>query len=81
VGDSILWNPQGLSRPVMGLLYLYLEHEKYFLITSKKNGNSAEMVGRRTLLIQNYFHPLNAELNSFCHLLVLLANLTLMVRA
>jgi len=24
VGASPSWNPQGLSRPVMGLLYLYL---------------------------------------------------------
>jgi len=24
VGASTSWNPQGLSRPVMGLLYLYL---------------------------------------------------------
>jgi hypothetical protein len=24
LGASISWNPQGLSRPVMGLLYLYL---------------------------------------------------------
>jgi hypothetical protein len=25
LGASTSWNPQGLSRPVMGLLYLYLE--------------------------------------------------------
>jgi hypothetical protein len=24
LGASTFWNPQGLSRPVMGLLYLYL---------------------------------------------------------
>ena len=24
MGDSTSWNPQGLSRPVQGLLYLYL---------------------------------------------------------
>jgi len=24
LGTSTTWNPQGLSRPVMGLLYLYL---------------------------------------------------------
>jgi len=24
LGASTSWNPQGLSRPVMGLLYLYL---------------------------------------------------------
>ena len=27
LGASTSWNPQGLSRPVMGLLYLYLYHE------------------------------------------------------
>jgi len=25
LGASTSWNPQGLSRPVMGLLYLYCE--------------------------------------------------------
>jgi hypothetical protein len=25
LGASIFWNPQGLSRPVMGLIYLYKE--------------------------------------------------------
>jgi len=26
MGASTSWNPQGLSRPVMGLLYLYMEN-------------------------------------------------------
>jgi hypothetical protein len=28
LGASTSWNPQGLSRPVMGLLYLYLYHTR-----------------------------------------------------
>ena len=31
VGGSTSWNPQGLSRSVMGLLYLYL----YLLLSSE----------------------------------------------
>jgi hypothetical protein len=27
LGASTTWNPQGLSRPVMGLLYLYLTYD------------------------------------------------------
>jgi hypothetical protein len=32
LGTSISWNPLGLSRPVMGLLYLYLyrKEKEYF---------------------------------------------------
>jgi hypothetical protein len=32
LGASNSWNPQGLSRPVMGLLYLYLEAKNWYLI-------------------------------------------------
>src|SRR5215475_12309207 len=28
LGASTSWNPQGLSRPVMGLLYLYILHDE-----------------------------------------------------
>jgi len=27
LGASVSWNPQGLSRPVMGLLYLFFVHD------------------------------------------------------
>jgi hypothetical protein len=43
LGASTTWNPQGLSRPVMGLLYLYLTFEftcvnwEFVLIKKKKN--------------------------------------------
>jgi hypothetical protein len=30
MGASTCWNPQGLSRPVMGLLYLYLKEKDHW---------------------------------------------------
>jgi hypothetical protein len=32
LGPSTSWNPKGLSRPVMGLLYLYLKVITYVVI-------------------------------------------------
>jgi hypothetical protein len=32
LGASTSWNPQGLSRPVMGLLYLYLINACGFIL-------------------------------------------------
>jgi len=29
LGDSTPWNPQGLSRPVRGLLHLYFMHQPF----------------------------------------------------
>jgi len=34
MGDSTSWNPQGLSRPVMGLLYLYLYSDMWSTLTA-----------------------------------------------
>jgi hypothetical protein len=39
---STSWNPQGLSRPVMGLLYLYLYHDIRILIKPPNNGKVLE---------------------------------------
>ena len=33
LGASTSWNPQGLSRPVMGLLYLYLSTSYFFTLS------------------------------------------------
>jgi len=76
LGASTSWNPQGLSRPVVGLLYLYLYLS---LITTWP----MKYLSSRVKSIEwQYFHshiksnftlnPLNAELNPTCHLLALL---------
>ena len=40
LGTSTSWNPQGQSRPVMGLLYLYCKHnELYVPFQDRKNLN------------------------------------------
>jgi hypothetical protein len=72
--SSNSWNPQGLSRPVMGLIYLlkykcvkctdihvwdHIYNSIYYSIAALK------------LNIKGFI-PLNAELNLICHLLVLL---------
>jgi hypothetical protein len=38
LGASTSWNPKGLSRPVMGLLYLYLIYTTYERQLSRLNG-------------------------------------------
>jgi hypothetical protein len=35
LGASTTWNPQGLSRPVMGLLYFYLFYNRYNILNYK----------------------------------------------
>jgi len=37
LGTLTYWNPQGLSRPVMGLLYLYLYHTMISIPQIMKN--------------------------------------------
>jgi hypothetical protein len=39
LGDSTSWNPVGLSRPVMGLLYLYLYTLKIRKFVGNKHRN------------------------------------------
>jgi hypothetical protein len=39
VGASASWNPQGLSRPVMGLLYLYLYLIHFLPVFRTSGGN------------------------------------------
>jgi hypothetical protein len=36
LGASTSWNPKGLSRPVMGLLYLYVNITSVLLVLDKK---------------------------------------------
>ena len=67
LGASISWNPQGLSRSVMGLLYIYI----YKCIESKESTLKETRVVIVWNLI-NYFNPLNPELNPIYYLLALL---------
>jgi hypothetical protein len=39
LGASTSWNPQGLSRVVMGLIYLYLYHITGSLLPLQRSGN------------------------------------------
>jgi len=50
LGTSTSWNPQGLSRPVMGLLYLYL----YLYFSCNNVGNVRnESVSEKVALVCN----------------------------
>jgi hypothetical protein len=49
LGTSTSWNPVGLSRPVMGLLYLYLYVLVYITAILKVRNNSALKVLALTL--------------------------------
>jgi len=63
MGDSTSWNPQGLSRLVMVLLY-FLQH-----CVAKQN--LMYMVESLIYSFQ-FFNSSKTELNSICHLLALL---------
>jgi hypothetical protein len=49
LGASTSWNPKGLSRPVMGLLYIYLYLENWVLITSKNVSRTSKKIVLRAL--------------------------------
>ena len=55
LGASASWNPQGLSRPVMGLLYLYLFTAQYRRMCNSQSSLNAVTVGHadnRNLIVQ-----------------------------
>jgi len=46
-----IWNPQGLSRPVMGLLYLFLYHLNYSMHPRISNGPALGRMGLYSIRI------------------------------
>ena len=60
LGASTSWNPQGLSRPAMGLLYLFTEYSDYLW---QQNGRSLKFIpdlcresGHGPCIISAYIH-------------------------
>jgi len=49
LGVLTLWNPLGLSRPVMGLLYLYTY--KVYYVVRHNDGNCVHSVGKQNFSI------------------------------
>jgi hypothetical protein len=56
LGASTSWNPLGLSRPVMGLLYLYLSRRTMISHLSQKSISTSTLVDRQKLRIELKFH-------------------------
>ena len=54
LGVSSSWNPQGLSRPVMGLLYLYPENLSP-ITTAPQNGSSSALNNMNALMYVVYW--------------------------
>jgi hypothetical protein len=52
LGASTFWNPKGLSRPVVGLLYHFFFPEDYYLKPEDGSKNLLRNVGRYSVFLQ-----------------------------
>jgi len=66
LGASTSWNPLGLSRPVMGLLYLYLlRYLIYNLLGPERKINSVEITNKMQPCNRIYYSTVQWRLNMF----------------
>jgi len=59
LGSSTSWNPQGLSRPVMGLLYLYLALPSSSVAPLSKKDKHLPSCSPPSIPILRYLSPIN----------------------
>jgi len=73
LGASVSWNPQGLSRPVMGLLYLYLYlthiilksvQTIFFNSVPTRRENLSQIQVQSLLILKNFRNTLWGQMQS-----------------